>query len=58
MGNALEQLRKETRDDARLYGCIRELYEQGVPFEELKAVIPDIRRTRGAVTYEKNAGKQ
>lgn len=46
MGNALEQLRKETRDDARLYGCIREHYEQGVPFEELKAVIPDIRRTR------------
>lgn len=46
MGNALEQLRKETRDDARLYGCIRELYEQRVPFEELKAVIPDIRRTR------------
>ena len=46
MGNALEQLRKETRDDARLYGCIRELYEPGVPFEELKAVIPDIRRTR------------
>ena len=46
MGNALEQLRKETRDDARLYGCIRELYEQGAPFEELKAVIPDIRRTR------------
>lgn len=46
MGNALEQLRKETRDDARLYGCIRELYEHGVPFEELKAVIPDIRRTR------------
>ena len=46
MGNALEQLRKETRDDARLYGCIRELYEQGDPFEELKAVIPDIRRTR------------
>ena len=46
MGNALEQLRKETRDDARLYDCIRELYEQGVPFEELKAVIPDIRRTR------------
>ena len=46
MGNALEQLRKETRDDARLYGCIRELYEHGVHFEELKAVIPDIRRTR------------
>ncbi len=36
MGNALEQLRKRDPDDARLYGCIRELYEQGVPFEELK----------------------
>ena len=46
MANALEQLKKETRDDAKLYGCIKELYEQGVPFEELKALIPDIRRTR------------
>ena len=47
MGNhALEQLRRETKDDARLFGCIRELYEQGVPFAELKALIPDIRRTR------------
>ena len=46
MSNALELLKKETRDDARLYGCIKELYDQGVPFEELKAVIPDIRRTR------------
>ena len=46
MANALEQLKKETKDDARLYGCIKELYEQGVPFEELKALIPDIRRTR------------
>ena len=46
MGNAREQLKKETKDDERLYGCIRELYEQGVPFGELKALIPDIRRTR------------
>lgn len=46
MANALEQLRRETRDDAKLFGCIKELYEQGVPFEELKALIPDIRRTR------------
>ena len=47
MGNhALEQLRRETKDDARLFGCIRELYEQGVPFAELKALIPVIRRTR------------
>ncbi len=46
MGNALEQLKKETKDDARLYDCVKELYEQGVPFEELKGLIPDIRRTR------------
>lgn len=47
MGNhALEQLKRETKDDERLYGCIKELYEQGVPFNELKALIPDIRRTR------------
>ena len=44
--HALEQLKRETKDDERLYGCIRELYEQGVPFAELKALIPDIRRTR------------
>lgn len=46
MANALEQLKRETKDDAKLYGCIKELYEQGVPFEELKGLIPDIRRTR------------
>ncbi|MEZ3487934.1 MAG: hypothetical protein K1W22_15480 [Lachnospiraceae bacterium] len=43
---ALEQLKRETKDDTRLFNCIKELYEQGVPFEELKALIPDIRRTR------------
>ena len=46
MGNALEQLKNETKDDVKLYGCIKELYEQGVPFEELKVLIPDIKRTR------------
>ncbi len=44
--HALDQLKRETKDDERLYGCIKELYEQGVPFAELKALIPDIRRTR------------
>ena len=44
--NALEQLKRETKDDARLFACIKELYEQGVPFSELKALIPDLRRTR------------
>lgn len=43
---ALEQLKQETKDDERLYGCIKDLYEQGVPFSELKALIPDIKRTR------------
>ena len=46
MSKALEQLRRETKDDARLYSCVKELYEQGVPFSELKALIPDIRRTK------------
>ena len=46
MNKALEQLRREARDDKRLFECIKELYEQGVPFAELKALIPDLRRTR------------
>jgi len=37
--NTLEQIKRETRDDARLYACIRDL-------SDLKALIPDIRRTR------------
>ena len=44
--NALEQLKLETKDDARLYGCLKELYEQGIRCEELKGLIPDIKRTR------------
>ena len=27
--NTLEQIKRETKDDARLYACIRDLYEQG-----------------------------
>ena len=44
--NTLEQIKRETRDDARLYACIRDLYDQGVSLSDLKALIPDIRRTR------------
>ena len=44
--NSLEQLKRETKDDAKLYGCLQELHAQGVPFEELKALIPDLKRTR------------
>ena len=46
MGNALNALSNATKEDAKLYNCIKELYEQGVPFEELKALIPDMKRTR------------
>ena len=41
--NTLEQIKRETRDDARLYACIRDLYDQGVSLSDLKALIPDIR---------------
>ena len=39
--NTLEQIKRETRDDARLYACIRDLYDQGVSLSDLKALIPD-----------------
>ncbi len=55
--NTLEQIKRETRDDARLYACIRDLYEQGVPFEDLKALIPDIRRTQRTVTVKTHAAE-
>ena len=46
MGNVLNTLSSTTKEDAKLYNCIKELYDQGVPFEELKALIPDMKRTR------------
>lgn len=46
MNKALEQLRRETRDDDRLFECVKELYEQGVSYSELKTLIPELRRTR------------
>ena len=46
MGNVLNTLSSNTKEDTKLYNCIQELYEQGVPFEELKALIPDMKRTR------------
>lgn len=57
MSKALEQLRRETKDDARLYNCVKELYEQGVPFSELKALIPGYPPHKRTVTYEADAGK-
>lgn len=53
MNKALEQLKRETKDDARLFECIKELYAQGVPFAELKALIPDIRRTRDQLQFKR-----
>ena len=46
MSNVLNTLSSATKEDAKLYNCIKELYDQGVPFEELKALIPDMKRTR------------
>ena len=46
MGNALNTLSSATKEDTKLYNCIKELYDQGVPFEELKGLIPDMKRTR------------
>ena len=46
MGNALNTLSSATKEDTKLYNCIKELYEQGVPFDELKALIPAMKRTR------------
>ncbi len=46
MNNALNTLNSSTKEDTKLYNCIKELYEQGVPFDELKALIPDMKRTR------------
>ena len=46
MGNALNALSSATKEDTKLYNCIKELYEQGVPFSDLKALIPDMKRTR------------
>ena len=46
MGNALNTLSSATKEDTKPYNCIKELYEQGVPFDELKALIPDMKRTR------------
>lgn len=46
MGNALNTLSNATKEDTKLYNCIKELYEQGVPFNDLKALIPDMKRTR------------
>ena len=39
MGNALNTLSSATKEDTKLYNCIKELYEQGVPFDELKALM-------------------
>ena len=53
MNKALEQLKRETKDDVRLFECIKELYEQGIPFAELKALIPDLKRTRDQLHFKR-----
>lgn len=53
MNKALEQLKRETKDDTRLFECIKELYEQGIPYAELKALIPDLKRTRDQLHFKR-----
>ena len=53
MGNALNTLSNTTKEDTRLYNCIKELNEPGVPFEDLKALIPDMKRTREQLRMKK-----
>ena len=53
MGNALNTLSSATKEDTKLYNCIKELYDQGVPFEELKGLIPDMKRTREQLRIKK-----
>ena len=53
MNKALEQLKRETKDDTRLFDCIKELYEQGIPYAELKALIPDLKRTRDQLHFKR-----
>ena len=55
--NTLEQIKRETKDDARLYACIRDLYEQGVSLSDLKALIPDIRRNPGTASVKTHAAE-
>ena len=45
-GQRIKYIKQRNEEDAKLYNCIKELYDQGVPFEELKALIPDMKRTR------------
>ncbi len=53
MSKALEQLKRETKSDARLYDCIEKLYDQGVTYTELKALIPELKRTKEQVQMKR-----
>jgi len=55
--NTLEQIKRETRDDARLYACIRDLYDQGVSLSDLKALIPGYQTDQRTVTVKTHAAE-
>lgn len=46
MSKALEQLKRETKNDAKLYACLEELYNQGFTYAELKALIPELKSAK------------
>lgn len=53
MSKALDQLKRETKDDTKLYSCAKSLYEQGVSFQELKALIPEIQKTKQQLMFKR-----
>ena len=55
--HALEQLKRETKDDDGSSGASGNCMSRAFPFAELKALIPDIRRTREQLYLKRMLGK-
>lgn len=47
-----------TKEDIRLFGCIKELLEQGIRISDLKEVIPDIIHTKETLQKEKDGSPE
>ena len=47
-----------TEDDVRLFYCIKELKEQGMPLKDLKEIIPDMLQTREKLKAQKETTEE
>jgi len=47
-----------TEEDVRLFNCIKELKEQGMLLKELKALIPEMQKTRAKLKAQKAQTKE